>query len=162
MRSAEPAIIEGLIRTRFPFCSRYTLNPRLCASPPVFHDNITRFAPLLSTPECAEKDCSVMLVGAVIVSTHVDVLLVRFGSVWSAVTFAVFETTPDAPGSVKMEIVAVPALAMEPSRQVTVPPASEQVPCVVFEERYVTIEGSVSVTVTFVAVAGPLFFTARM
>ena len=34
---ADPAITEGFMCTRFPFCSRYTLNRMSCASPPVFH-----------------------------------------------------------------------------------------------------------------------------
>ena len=71
------------MRTRFPFCSRYTLNPRLCASPPVFHVSTTRFAPFLSAPECAENDCSVTLVGAVMVSVCVEELFagIRIGLV---------------------------------------------------------------------------------
>jgi hypothetical protein len=48
---------------------------------------------------------------------------------------------------------------MVPRRHVTIPPASEHVPTVLVEDRYVTEEGSVSVTVTFVADAGPLFVT---
>jgi hypothetical protein len=59
-----------------------------------------------------------------------------------------------------MVTVAVPAFAIVPSRHVTDPPASEQDPCVLVEERYVTVEGSVSVTVTVVADAGPLLVTA--
>ena len=107
------------------------------------------------------KDCSVILVGYVIVSVCVEVLFAGVGSVWSAVTVAVFETTPGVPGIVRIVIVAVPAFAIVPNKQVTVPPASEQEPCVVVEERYVTTDGNVSVTVTFVADAGPLLVTAR-
>ena len=60
-----------------------------------------------------------------------------------------------------LAFVAVPAFAIVPNRQVTVPPASEHDPAgVTVAERYVTVEGSASVTVTFVAVAGPLFVTA--
>jgi hypothetical protein len=76
------------------------------------------------------------------------------------VTVAVFEITPDCPGIVRIVMVAVPAFAMVPRRQETIPPASEHVPSVLVDERYVTEEGSVSVTVTFVAEAGPLFVTA--
>jgi len=36
---AEPAINEEFTRTRCPFTSRYTLNPRFLVSPPVFQDN---------------------------------------------------------------------------------------------------------------------------
>src|SRR5437660_10432820 len=51
---------------------------------------------------------------------------------------------------------------MVPSRQVTVPPASEHVPVVVVAERKVTAAGNVSVTVTFVAEAGPLLTTVSV
>jgi hypothetical protein len=49
---------------------------------------------------------------------------------------------------------------MVPRRHVTIPPASEHVPRVLVEDRYVTEEGSESVTVTFVAEAGPLLVIA--
>ena len=101
------------------------------------------------------------MVGAVIVSVWVDELFEVTGSVWSADTVAVLVTIPGVPGNVRTVIVAVPPFAIVPSRQVTVPPASEQDPCVVFTERYVTTEGRVSVTVTFVADAGPLLLTAN-
>ena len=120
---------------------------------------ITRLTPFLSVFEYAENDCNLMLVGAVTVSFHVEELFAGFGSVWSAVTVAVFETIPACSGIVRIVTVAVAALAIDPSRQVTVPPASEQVPCVVVEDKYVSDDGSVSATVTFVAVAGPLFVT---
>jgi hypothetical protein len=68
------------------------------------------------------------------VSLCVDVLFAGTGSVWSAETVAVLETTPGAFGMVKIEIVAVPAFAIVPNRQVTDPPASEQEPWVVFAE----------------------------
>src|ERR1700692_1599326 len=77
-------------------------------------------------------------------------------------TVAVFETTPGALGSVRIVIVAVPAFAIVPSRQVTAPPACEHDPCVVVTERKVTAEGSVSLTVTLVADAGPLLETASV
>ena len=117
----------------------------------------------MSTPKCAENDWSVILVGAVIVSDWVEVLFEEIGSLWSAETVAVLETTLDAPGRVKIEIVAVPAFAIVPSRQVTTPFASEQEPDgVAAADRYVTTEGSVSVTVTFVADAGPLFVIVKV
>ena len=147
---------------KFPFCSRYTLNPRLWDSPLVFHVKTTRLAPFLSVPECAENDCSVILVGAVTVSTWVAMLFRRFESVWSAITVAVLVTTPRVPARVKIEIVAVLPFAMVPSRHVTLPPASEHEPCVVAVERYVTSVGSASATVTFVADAGPLFVTVSV
>jgi len=74
---------------------------------------------------------------------------------------AVFEIMPGWPGRVRIVIVALAAFAMVPNRQVTLPPASEHVPVVLVEDRYVTVDGRVSVTVTFVALAGPLFVTAR-
>jgi hypothetical protein len=69
------------------------------------------------------------------VSFCVEVLLAGVGSVWSAETVAVLETNPGVLGSVRIEIVAVPAFAIVPSRQVTVPPASEHEPWVVLVER---------------------------
>ncbi len=135
------------------------MNPRLCDSAPVFQVNTTRFAPFLSVLECAEKDCNEIFVGAVTVSIHVDVLFAELGSDWSAFTMAVLENIPGVLGIVRIEIVAVPPLAIEPNRQATVPPASEHDPCVVFDDRYVMTVGTASVTVTFVAVAGPLLVT---
>src|SRR5258706_15414152 len=96
------------------------------------------------------------------VSVCAEVLLRRLGSVWSALTVAVFTMTPGLPASVRMVTVAVPALAMVPSKQVTVPPASEQVPAVVVADRKVTAEGNGSVTMTLVADAGALLVTARL
>ena len=61
----------------------------------------------------------------------------------------------------RMLIVPVPASAKVPSKQVTVPPASEHVPTFVLTERYETFAGSGSVTITLVALAGPLFVTLR-
>lgn len=62
-------------------------------------------------------------------------LFAGVASIWSAVMVAVFETIPGCPGIVKIEIVAVAAFAIVPSRQETVPPASEHVPTVVADER---------------------------
>ena len=70
---------------------------------------------------------------------------------------------PGAPARVRIVIVALVPLVIVPSKQVTVPPASEHVPCVVITgERKVTFGGKGSVTVTVVAVAGPVFFTVRV
>jgi len=74
----------------------------------------------------------------------------------------VFETTPGCPGTARIVMVAVPALAIVPSRHATVPPASEHVPDVLVDDRYISLDGSESVTVTFVAEAGPLFVTVRV
>ena len=68
---------------------------------------------------------------------------------------------PGCCGIVRIVTVAVPAFAIVPSKQVTVPPASEHDPCVEADDRYVTLDGNVSVAVTFVADAGPLFVTAN-
>lgn len=99
---------------------------------PVFQRSTTRCAPVLSWPVWATNDSSLMLVAAVMVSTCVDV----FGVViWPATTLAVFVAIPGAPARVRIVIVAVPPLAIVPSKQVTVPPASEQVPALVVKER---------------------------
>src|SRR5580698_463305 len=111
------------------------LKPRLCDSPPVFQKSRARLAPVLSLLNCAANDCNRMLVGAVMISVCVEELLVRIGSVWSALTVAVFIACPCAPARVTMVTVAVAALAMVPSRQVTVPPACEQVPVVEMDDR---------------------------
>ncbi len=89
----------------------------------------------MSRPEWAEKESSVIFVGAVMVSVCVEELFARLGSVWSAVTVAIFETTPGAPGIVRIVTVTVAALAMVPTWQVTVPPASEHVPWVLVDDR---------------------------
>lgn len=82
--------------------------------------------------------------------------------IWSAITLAVLVAVPGAPASVRMAIEAVLALAIVPSKQVTVPSASEHVPTVVLTERYITSAGKGSVTVTLVALAGPLLVTASV
>src|SRR5580700_4647479 len=110
------------------------LNPRLCTSPPVFQSSTTRFVPVLSLPDWAENVSNLMLVGAVMISGHVEVLLFGLGSVWSALTVAVLMAGPGAPATVRMVTVALPRLAIVPSKQVTVPPASEQVPAVVLTD----------------------------
>ena len=116
----------------------------------------------MSFLRCAANDASPIFVGDVIVSTCVEELLAELGSVWSAVTFAVFDAMPGAPASVTIVIVAVPVFTIVPSKQLTVPSASEHVPAVVLTERYVTFAGNASVTVTLVALAGPLLVTARL
>src|SRR5258708_22282676 len=97
----------------------------------------------------------------VMVWVCVEKLLRRLGSTWSANTVPVFEMTPGVPASVRMVTVAVPPLAMVPSKQVTVPPASEQVPAVVVADSKVTAEGQGSTTVTVVADPRPLVVIAR-
>jgi hypothetical protein len=74
----------------------------------------------------------------------------------------VFVAIPGAPASVRILIVAVPPSARVPSRQVTVPAASEQDPVVVVVESQETFDGKGSVTVTVVALLGPLLVTVSV
>src|SRR4051812_44008600 len=60
---------------------------------------------------------------------------------------------------VRIVIVAVLALAIEPKAQVTTPPANWHVPCVVVTETNCSADGMGALTVTPVAVAGPAFPT---
>jgi len=76
--------------------------------------------------------------------------------IWSATTLAVLVMTAGAPATVTIVIVAVPPFAIVPSRQVTIPPASEQVPALVMKEGSETSDGNGSVTITLVADDGPL------
>src|SRR5947209_11359889 len=69
---------------------------------------------------------------------------------------------PGWPGTPTIVTVAVAAFAIVPREQVTVPAASEQVPCVEFAERYVTTEGNGSETYTLVAEFGPLLVTVNV
>jgi uncharacterized protein (DUF58 family) len=102
---------------------------------------------------------SLIAVAAVMVSTCVAVLGVV---IWSALTLAVFDAIPGDPAIVKMVMVAVAPLVIVPSRQVTVPAASEQEPVFVTVEPHITFEGNGSVTVTLVAVLGPVFVTVSV
>ena len=79
------------------------------------------------------NDRSVTFVEATTVSVCEAVLLFGFGSVCTALTFAVFVIDPACSGIVMIWIVAVAPLASEPSWQLTVPPASEHEPCVVVD-----------------------------
>src|SRR3984885_9754116 len=138
------------------------LNPRLCTSLPVFQSSTTRFVPVLSLPNWTANDSNLMLVAAVMISVCVEVLLFGLGSVSFALTVAVLVAVPGAPVRVRMVTVAFAALAIVPSEQVTVPPASEQVPAVVLAERKVKSDGNGSVTITLVAGAGPLLVTVSV
>ena len=140
------------MRTRFPFCSRYTLKPRLCASPPVFHVSTTRLAAVLIGAEVRRERLQrdpgrrrnrLGLCRRIVRLVRVR-LVRRDGR-------GIRDHARRWPGIVRIEIVAVVEFAIVPSRHVTVPPASEHEPCVVFVERYVTTDGRVSVTVTLVA-----------
>lgn len=80
-----------------------------------------------------------------------------FGEViWSSITLAVLVAVPGAPAIVRILIVAVALFDIVPSKQVTVPPASEHVPTFVFVDIYITSVGKGSVTITLVALPGPL------
>ena len=65
-----------------------------------------------------------------IVSVCVDELFAGDGSVWSALTVDVLDAMPGAPAKVSMVTVAVAPFDILLSRQVTVPPACEQLPWV--------------------------------
>src|SRR5437870_11226789 len=86
-------------------------------------------------------------------------LLAGVASVWSAVTRAEFVTMVALCGVTTMLIVAVAALAMVPSWQITVLAACEHVAAVVTTETNLRTAGSTSNTVTLVALAGTLLVT---
>ena len=86
------------------------------------------------------------------------VLLDESGSASDALTLAVSVICPEAVGVTMTVTMALAPLANVPTEQLT-GPVPLQEPCVVEEETNVTPAGSVSVTLTFVACAGPLFLT---
>jgi hypothetical protein len=86
-------------------------------------------------------------------------LFAGFGSDSDAETDAVFVFVPDVDAVTTIDMVAFALAASEPSEQVTTPDAWLQVPCELDAETNVVPAGSVSVTVTFVAVCGPAFET---
>jgi hypothetical protein len=97
--------------------------------------------------------------GEVTVVVADDELLAGFGSGSLAVTVAVLVMVPIVVGVTVIVLVALAPDASEPTLQVTVPallvhPA--------LAEPKVTVEGSVSVTVTPVAGLGPLFLVVRV
>ena len=77
------------------------------------------------------------------------------GSAVVAETVAWLVIVPGAERRTLISTVALAPLASVPSAQVTVPLDSEQVPCEGVAESNVTPAGSVSVTVTPVALEGP-------
>ena len=89
----------------------------------------------------------------------VEVLLVKLGSGWLPLIVAVLVRVPvtDEATSTSTVVVAVPPLAMLPSVTVRVSLAKLVVPWLVVAETKVSPAGSVSVTVTPVALDGPLF-----
>src|SRR5262249_33660842 len=92
------------------------------------------------------------------VVTTVDVLFARFGSNWNPETVAVFVSDdPALPAVTVMSKLVDAPFARLPTLQVTTPAAWVQPAA----DTNVEFDGSVSLTTTFVASAGPLFFTAR-
>jgi hypothetical protein len=96
---------------------------------------------------------------AVTVVVAEALLFVPFGSPSAAETDAVFVFVPDVDAVTTIDTVAFALTASEPSGQVTTPDTWLQVPCELDAETNVVPAGSVSVTVTFVAVCGPAFET---
>lgn len=100
-----------------------------------------------------------MLAEATTVMFDVLELLAAFPSGLVVETTAVLATGPGAEGSVTASAIeAEPALAIEPSEQVTVV-VPLQLPCVGMAETKVVPAGIASVTVTFAAAVGPAFVT---
>jgi hypothetical protein len=86
-------------------------------------------------------------------------LFAGFGSLDSDVTVAVFVVEPSVlPAFAVIVIVTLPPLRIDPTEQVTVV-VPVHVPCVVVADTNVIVGGSVSVTVTVLAVSGPPFVT---
>src|SRR6187549_1740902 len=88
-----------------------------------------------------------------------DELLVESASVSPAVTVAVLASWPCAEGVTTIVMTAVAPTDTLPILQLTVV-VPLHAPCVGVEETKATPAGSGSLTVTFVAAAGPLFVTA--
>ena len=83
------------------------------------------------------------------------VLLVGSESASVPVTVAEFVNCPAEEGVTTIVTIALPPAARLPRLQFTVA-VPLQLPCVVVAETNVTPAGNVSVTLTFVATAGPL------
>src|SRR5262245_61762768 len=79
--------------------------------------------------------------GALTIVLTDDVLLAGCGSVTLLVTVAVFPTAPPAVGVTTIVTVAAPPDASVPTLHVTVPEASEQVPCVDEAEPKFSVAG---------------------
>ena len=89
-------------------------------------------------------------------------LLAGTRSTVSAETLAWLVIEPSDCGVTLIETLALPAFAIVPSAQVTVPLACEQVPWEGVAELKVTPAGSVSVTLTPLALDGPALATLRL
>lgn len=88
------------------------------------------------------------------------VLLEESGSASVAVTVALFVIWPETVGVTVIVTIADEPLANVPMAQLTAL-APLQDPCVVTVDPNVTALGRLSVTLTFVADAGPLFVTIK-
>jgi len=86
----------------------------------------------------------------------------ELGSGSLAVTDALLTAEDGVTAVTWIVMVAVAPPIMVPRRNVTVPPACEQLPCVGVAEIYDTVDGNVSVAVTLVASEGPLLVTFRV
>ena len=91
--------------------------------------------------------------------TTVGVLLEGLVSRTLEETVAVFVNVPVIVGTTAMVTVATEVSASEPRLQETTPPILVHVPWLADAEVNVRLAGSASVTVTLVAVDGPLFVT---
>jgi hypothetical protein len=89
----------------------------------------------------------------------VALLLLPSGSDSFPEALAVLLIFPAELGVTTMVIAALPPIPRFPILHVTVPPISEQLPCVEEEETYETSVGKESATVTPVAPSGPLLVT---
>src|SRR5437867_2769062 len=89
-------------------------------------------------------------------------LSTKFKSTSSLVTFGTLVIRPIDPGESVMEADADEFTARSANRQVTIPPACEQLPELAAALTNVTPLGSGSVRATLVALLGPLFETSRV
>jgi len=107
-----------------------------------------------------------VIVGARIATTSVSslaLLLPGTGSLVVALTVTLFVIVPDVPGAVTVTVIAGAAPTANVARlHVTTPAASLHVHPVPEADTYVTPAGSVSSTLTPLAVDGPLFVTLNV
>lgn len=114
----------------------------------------------VTVPNAVPANATVRVTGA-LEPTVVDVvaeLFSAFGSGVVEVTLAVFVSVPEVVAVTTSVIVAVAALFIVPSVQVTVA-VPLQVPTVDVADTNVAPEGNASVIVTAFAASGPLFVT---
>jgi hypothetical protein len=120
-----------------------------------------KLAPTLTDPAEASfvtiKSAAELTVVVVVAELLADV-----GSVSVAVTLAVLVRVPVAVGVTTMVIVALPPFTIPPRLHVTMPPDSVHTGPVGVTETKVTPVGSVSVSTTLVASAGPPLLTTNV